>query len=375
MHILDIPDSPEVAASGKIKPGKYVCVDNNAAEFLLLYQDLKPTLTPYRPGLHLENDRILIVGTIAHGDAILLTPVLRELKKRNPKAEIDLCCFDWSRQILLGLPYVSGFVEYPPKLEVLQDYGKVLMLEGAVEFNLLAKSQHMTDRFAQHLGVVPLEGKPDWTDNKKPEITLSGDEKEWVLKTFPRKKGKRRLAIQVQAGVRVRTYPFSLLAMPPQAQIGSKKHSMIQQMIFDGWEVALMGAPGEFTIESLPAEVTDMTRFGLTFRQSAAFLTTCDAFLGPDSSLLHVAGTLDVPAVGLYGPYPWKLRTAYYKSVHALNGNNTCPIAPCFHVYHNGLPLFPPGAPCERTGACMELAAIDPERIRAKLEQLAPRVM
>ena len=86
---------------------------------------------------------------------------------------------------------------------------------------------------------------------------------------------------------------------------------------------------------------------------------------------MHLAGTLGVPCVGLFGPFPWKLRTAYYKTVFALHGNGVCPMAPCFWSHHNGLPLFPAGGPCNQTGLCEELSSIEPERIRAKLEQIA----
>lgn len=373
MHILTIPDSPETAASDSIKPGSYLCEDNNAAEFMLMYQQLKPTVTPYVPGLHAVNNRTLIICRMGFGDAIMLTPVLREMKLRDPEMELDLCLMGPERQIFLGLPYVGGFVEYPPKVELLQDYGRVLFLEHAVEFNLLARTMHMTDRFAQHLGVNPLDGAETWTDNKLPDLRLTDDEREWAKTSFPRNTGRRRLGLQVQAGVRCRSYPISLLAGGRPNKINGMGPSIFAKMVRDGWEIGLMGNPGEFQVESpLPPGMVDMTRHGLTFRQSAAFLTTCDAFLGPDSSLLHVAGTLGMPAVGLFGPFPWKLRTAYYPSVHALHGGGHCKLAPCFHTFHNGLPVFPPAGPCARTGTCEELAAIDPERIKGKLDQLVP---
>ena len=368
MHVLTIPDTPLTISQGTMQAGRYVCEDNNAAELLLMNQALAPTIEPFvalAPG---KSDRLLIIGTMGFGDALLITPCLRELKKRNPKRDIILACWPAQRQVFFGLPYVDGFVDYPPKLELLQDFGSVLFLERAVEFNLLGRAQHMTDRFAQHLGL----GRDDWTDDKKPDFKLSGEEYVWAMKTFEPSPRKKRLAIQVQAGVRCRTYPISKIAGARAGTNGGKPiPSMVDDMVRDGWEVCLVGQPGEFRVDSCPKGVVDITRLGLTFRQSAAFLTTCNAVLAPDSSIMHLAGTLGIPCVGLFGPFPWKLRTAYYKTVFALHGNGVCPMAPCFWSHHNGLPLFPAGGPCNQTGLCEELSSIEPERIRAKLEQIA----
>ena len=312
-------------------------------------------MEPYTWERTKANKRTLLISPVAFGDALCLTPVLREMKHRAPDRSLIVCCMVPQRQIFFGLPYVDGFVDYPPKLEVVEDFGTVLFLEHALEFNLLARKMHITDRYAQHLGL----GSGDWALNKKPDFMMSGEEVDWAKKSFPLPQGRRRLAIQVQAGVRCRSYPISQFT--PQ----------MDRMVRDGWEICLVGNPGEFMVQSKPKGIVDMTRMGLTFRQSAAFLTTCDCVLAPDSSMMHVAGTLDIPCVALFGPYPWRLRTAYYTSVFSFHGPGTCPLAPCFHSHHSGLPQFPPNGPCNEQGVCTELASIAPEKLRAKIEQIA----
>ena len=372
MHLITFKDTPEVAATGNVKPGTVVCLDTNAFEIALAHQALLPEVSPYKEPLHAVNDRILLIFTMGYGDAIMLTPVLREMKKRNPKAEIHIACWQWTRQVFFNLPYVDGFLDYPPRLESLQDFGQILTLEHSVEFNLMARAMHMTDRFAQHLGLFK-DGE-EWTDNKKPEIALSGDEREWAKTTFERTKGVRRLALQVQAGVRARTYPISQLSAPRESKVNGHRPSVLNEMIIAGWEICLVGAPGEFRVDTeLPKGMIDTTRLGMTFRQSCAFLTTCDAVLAPDSSMMHAAGTLGIPCVAFFGPFPYRLRTAYYDSVFALIADGGCKLAPCFWTTHTGLPLFPPEGPCNKTGICTELAAIRPEIIRLKLEELVPR--
>lgn len=350
MHVLTTPSPISLDNFGTLDPGEYMCEDHNAAQLMLRCPhssmgsvDRCDTLT-----CEASIDNILIVGTLALGDALMLTPCLRAIKAAHPKASLHIACFRESQQVFLGLPYVDGFESYPTPLDVLRRYDCVLTLEYAVEHNAKAREQHMTDRYAEHLGLGAI------TDHK-PDLFISGDEREWITSTFP-KSGKRRIGVQVQAGARMRTYPQANLVL------------FVNALVRKGYEVWLMGRPGEFNAQEKPG-LHNLSRHGLTWRQSAAFLTTCDGFVGPDSSLLHAAGTLGVPSVGLFGPYPWEIRTKYYPSVFALQGTSGCTTYPCFHQPRLGTPLFPIDQPCAATGRCEVMASIEPERILSKLEQ------
>lgn len=356
MHLLTIPDPIDLGPQGDLPHGTYLVEDRNGAELILR----APGATMKPAGLlsfDLEacTDSILIVAPIGLGDAILLTPCLRHLKTLHPRATITIATFPPYRQPFMGLPYVDGFEDYPLPATRLSQYDCVLCLERAVENNSRARIQHMTDRFAQHLGLGEL---PD----KRPDYFVSGDEKAWVLASFPRGQ-KRRIGVQVQAGARCRSYPGVGL--------------MVEALRRRDWEVFLLGSPGEFAVGGgKHPDVIDLSRSGLTWRQSVAFLTTCDVVLAPDSSLLHAAGALGIPAVGLFGPFPWKLRTAYYESVHAIQGHEGCTMAPCFHSPHLGTAEFPVAGPCASTGRCEVLTSIPAARILTTIENIArPRVI
>lgn len=207
----------------------------------------------------------------------------------------------------------------------------------------------MTDRFAEHLGLGVLS-------DTRAEYHVSQAEREWAVASFPRTK-KRRIGVQIQAQARCRSYPRTGL--------------IVEALRRAEWEVYLLGRPGEFRVDGAGSpDIVDLSRRGLTWRQSAASLLTCDMVLAPDSSMLHAAGALNIPAVGLFGPFPWKLRTAYYPSVHALQGTDGCPMAPCFHSPHLGIADFPAAGPCASTGRCEVLESILPARILAKVEQV-----
>jgi ADP-heptose:LPS heptosyltransferase len=363
MHVLTLPSPLDLGPQGSLPAGEYIVEDRNGAEIMLRAPG--STMIPLQRYIEDHADdlavfwrlpnsgfgsNILIVAPIGFGDAILLTPCLRQIKQLHPQATLTVATLHEYRQPLLGLPYVDAFADYPLPLAQLSRYDCVLCLEGSVEFNPRAKEQHMTDRFAEHLGLGELK-------DKRADYVVSGAEREWVWASFPRTE-KRRIGIQVQAGARCRTYP----------RIGL----IVEALRRENWEVYLLGRMGEFRVDGTNSKgVFDLSRLGLTWRQSVAFLLTCDVVLAPDSSLLHAAGALGVPAVGLFGAFPWKLRTAYYEFVHALQGIEGCPIAPCFHSHHIGLPELPPAGPCAMTGRCTAIESILPSRIMAKINQIA----
>jgi hypothetical protein len=65
-----------------------------------------------------------------------------------------------------------------------------------------------------------------------------------------------------------------------------------------------------------------------TVRQSLTLVNRYDMVVGPDSFLLHAAGALRKPMVGLYGPFPSALRIAYFENAIGLEAKVPC--SPCF---------------------------------------------
>jgi ADP-heptose:LPS heptosyltransferase len=249
------------------------------------------------------------------------------------------------RAALLNLPYITGFESWPMKPTDVNFYGAVVFLED-FQHNDAAKTWHMSDVFAARCDALLTDKTCDYIPTQ--------DERDWAITTFPRQPGLKRIAIQVQASHRCRTYH------------GVQLRKVMDLLLKDGWELYMMGRPGEFGCQEI-GHIHDASKHAPMFRQSAALLTTCDAFFGPDSGFLHVAGALGIPSVGVFSVFPWQLRTSQYPSVFAIQGAGDC--APCFHTRNIVQPHFPRGGPCNMTGHCTVLAAIEPERIVAKLNQ------
>lgn len=89
-----------------------------------------------------------------------------------------------------------------------------------------------------------------------------------------------------------------------------------------------------------------------------AFASLMDVIVAPDSDLLHIAGCMEVPAVGIFGLSDGAARTQQYPCVRVMQGDLEC--SPC-----NGGPNPSCQAPW-----CDAIAKIHPERIIEEVVKL-----
>lgn len=357
MHILTLTNEVVLGPHDIIKPGKYIAEDFNGAQLITRAGSGTMEHLPIKQSGINQGDaygmlrRILVERVGGFGDLVLLTPVLRALKEQT-KAEIHVSCMAHYGQVLQGLPFVDQVVPYPLPLEMAKQYDDMVFLENAIEHNPRAKDTHMTALFAQLIGI-------DAPADMKPAYHVRPSEAVWANEMFPRVNGTRRACIQVGASAVCRVYPRNHMG------------AVIGTLCKRGWEVFLLGQKGEIqTPNGAPPNLRNLAEFGLTMRQSAAVLNAADVFIGNDSALLHIAGALGVPAVGLYGPFPWRLRTAHCPTTHALTGNGAC--SPCFHHANPALRNhFPENCPTKKDGFCGVLAEIKPETVVSKAESMA----
>ena len=68
-------------------------------------------------------------------------------------------------------------------------------------------------------------------------------------------------------------------------------------------------------------------------RELAALTKQCDLFIGPDSGPLHIAGSLGIKGIGLFGSIPPLARINHYPTFEAMIQNNLacimCGYKPC----------------------------------------------
>jgi ADP-heptose:LPS heptosyltransferase len=343
VHIVEIVDSNPL----DLPLGDYVCLDVNAGEMLACgYARVR---APDEIGVKLfdaskdwNGERVLFVRPGGFGDLLFLTPTLAELKRRWPELSLYVACFDRFKPALEHNRDVTGFVSYPVPLSWWRDVDCHIFLENVIEGNPAAEKGHAVDLVAARCGI-----QFETLEARGMRYFVTKEEAAIAERDFPRWPDRpKRIGIQVSASGRCRIYPHIL--------------EVARLLWRDGHEVFLFGAPGEVKTDT-PEGIVNLMQPGKSFRESCAILATCDVLVGPDSALVHVAGALGVACVALYGPFPWRLRTAYAPETFALQGAGPC--APCFHHARPGQHEFPTWGPCARTGRCEVLAAITPERV------------
>jgi ADP-heptose:LPS heptosyltransferase len=334
----------------ELAPGEYVCEDVTAGQMLANGWASSVEGQEWYAGFDALGDwndkRILFVRPGGFGDLLFLTPTIAEMKRRWPKAEIYVACFDRFFPALENNPDVSGLIQFPIALKEFESFDAQIWLEGIIEKNPDALRVHAVDLIAERCG-IQLSGSQE---ARKMRYYVTKEEFSDALEAFP-ENSKRRIGVQMTASGVCRMYP--------------NMGEVVKKLWMDGREVFLFGRPGEIKTE--PDGIVNLMAKGKSFRESCAILMTCDVLVAPDSALTHVAGALNIPCVALYGPFPWTLRTAYAPKTFAIQGVGAC--APCFHHALPGKGPFPTHGPCATTGRCEVLGSITPERVIREVEK------
>jgi len=269
VHILTSRDGIDLGARGGWPAGKYLVEDMAGATYIQVghrgattmnYLDGNPR--PFDEKEDWNGKKILIIRPGGFGDLLFCTPSIHEIKRRWPTAEVHVCVYSMFQDILFANPEVDKIVSYPISLDDAEEYHAWIFLENVIEGNPEAEKLHAVDVVAKRIGLTHL-------DEKAMRYELTEEEKLWALDKFPRTNAKR-IAIQVEASGRARTYPGNLMT------------EVIIRLAQKSREVYLLGTPYKVKTRSTPL-VRNLMIENLSFRQSVAAMTACDVVLGPDS--------------------------------------------------------------------------------------------
>ncbi|HZY18478.1 MAG TPA: glycosyltransferase family 9 protein [Ramlibacter sp.] len=356
--------------------------------------------------------RILVIATRQIGDVLLTTPLVHAARLQWPQAHIDVLGFAGTLGMLRGNRDIDELIETPPRLGWRGLRGLVRRLWRRYDLALVTQPgdrAHLLGWIAarQRSGLLPVShGSNWWKRALLHHVVLSGgdDGQEHVvaekLALLSPWRGATAgsmpvvppedvplpadIAHQLQPGAVVIHAP----SMWPYKQWAPENYRVVAADLLSwGRQVVLTGSGAPRDQECI-APLRDLgaapqlldVSGRLDFGQLATVLRRAALYIGPDTSVSHLAAACGVPTLAIFGPTnpqrwaPWPaggaepLRFQRRETIQSV-GNVT--------LLQAGLPCVP----CSRAG-CEDhlqsrsdcLVAISPERVlEAALEKLQGR--
>ena len=275
-----------------------------------------------------SGDKLFMFRSGGIGDVMFMLPLARYFKE-NFDVEIAMGTSPMYIDVIKDNKYVDNVIQMPFSLEEMLDTDYHLMFEGLIE-DAPEKSQrlHSVDLFLDHAGIDYTKVEPD---KKIPYIKLNPKRLEIFNKKYSKFKidhDVHAIGIQVEASSPIRTFPLHKLTV------------IIRKLLDRGCMVFVFGGKRQEKIGRYLADLfLEKSNFvnliieNLSLEESIFYTTKMDVFIAPDSAFTHIAGSLNVPIVGLYGCFPSMLRMKYYKNAIGIDTNVPC--APGFKHGHN----------------------------------------
>ena len=264
--------------------------------------------------------RILLNRQSGVGDILILTSVVKALRKNNPKSEIDVCTS--YPELWLGNKDVHRVVPY----DVFQGNEK-RRYDKVIDFNFCVESHR----------VHPREGRiSEWAYMNVPRVDLffkrAGlDPKEFSGLSYCVQTGEKLYARKVlsQFSQRRKTIVYVLNSISPYRTYPIRLSlEVIRGLVHLSYNVVTVGTIRRVWGEKHPfcihyrdgvlgfdksqfLDWTDMT----SVRDMIALISECDCVITPDTSALHASNAVGTPCVALFGNIHPQLRCDRYPNV------------------------------------------------------------
>lgn len=303
--------------------------------------------------------KILLFKIGAIGDTLMTTPFLRQLRRKNPDAEIDYLIGNSSKEVLIGNKNLDNIISFDEsiifKKKISQyisltsnikkrKYDVVYVLDKHWALNLTSKFFDIKKRIGfdrqgkegvlltdkvlygnekheiyYYLDLLKAEGvKPDYSDTKM-DLNLSKSDFNKAESVWKKHSLKNKKVICVIPGggsnpgesTGVRNWPI-------YRYIG-----LIEKLIAKKYSVVLIGGKSdkklsEIILENIKNEkIIDLTGI-LKLKESAAVISKCDYVVCNDSGPMHLAACVNDKIISLFGSTNPKRKAPILKNSHAI---------------------------------------------------------
>jgi hypothetical protein len=355
--------------------------DENVRNRIYKVSRLEPRLGPFSPNLRKPgNQRLLFYnGSGGYGDQIVSWPVAKWLADQGFEVHVladpgNQCCW-------YNFPWIKTIQMVPIAYELFKMYDYHFIMEHVNNTDEHADQLHPVDAMFNRMGVDWRSVTPD-KKMVKPVFTWAEAQCRNLFADRP------RIALfQLSSANPIRALPPNdtafLLMKVAEAYPDLHWVALYDEFIPKEYVNAIncRECQGKGTVanpdkaEGKSAEILCPECKGWKYllpniqpycspglRELWAFTQDRPAVVvSPDSMMIHVAGCMNVPCVGLWGPVCPANRVAYYRNHAAVWKREACPHAPCF-AYMASFPKYCPPRGNGRN-VCEVMAAIMPGEV------------
>lgn len=265
--------------------------------------------------------RILVVALRRLGDVLLTTPLIRSARRAWPQAHIEALVFADTAGILAGNADINGVVTMPPRPSALQSVALAARLWRQYDLAISTQSGDRPTGFAIVAGRQRIAPVEDRFNGRVKRALLSHNVD--IVPGVHRVEQLLRLADglgidRVPELVAPKADAFSGAPAGPYAVIHAAPFFRYKQWTAQGWRdlatslaarglsVVATGGPDAQERRYLDEVWTGarVTRLDgqLNWPQLTGLLSKARVYVGPDTSVTHLAAATGIATVAIYGP-------------------------------------------------------------------------
>lgn len=272
------------------------------------------------PQLRLPPDaRVLVVALRRLGDVLLTTPLIRSLRRAWPEAEIHVLVFADTAGILDGNPDVDRVIAMPMRPTLAQSVALAARLFKRYHLAVSTQSGDRPTFFALLAG--RRHAGPVWPGERAKRALLGhsvvvgeGVHRVEEMLRLADALGVARVAeVVAPAGAPAPEHavagPYAVIHAAPMFRYKQWTRdgwrALAQALVQRGLTVVATGGPADRAyLDEVWRDVPNVRRLDghLRWPEIAALAAGARVYIGPDTSVTHLAAATGCPTVALYGP-------------------------------------------------------------------------
>jgi len=265
--------------------------------------------------------RIAVVATGGIGDSLWNMPFIRFLRGKYPNATIFVITEPKNKPVWLNFPYTNQIVSD----DFYNMHNLISRCDEVYYFGGVATMYKKYMKYDPVEAIFLMAGEKPPQDKKfmRPHIVITIEEGKRA-EALLREKGAdikkdKIISIGTESSTNNRNWPIEYIK------------ELSKALIQDGYKVVWLGKNEELSERLIKDEnrvegVINLVK-EIPLRTAMSIISLSDLYIGPNSSLMIIAASLEIPTIGLFGAFHPKIRTKFYIKFKALYKKIKC--SPC----------------------------------------------